>query len=178
MDLKVIESYDGGELVKTDKDLTVIEGLENMPYLSLFGGNVAADTTNKRLETQQDFSWWGNKLFHQNDPEMQFNSQTERALMTTPLTSFGRTQIQDAVKADLRFMRPFAKIGVAVAIIDTDKVLIGIAMIQPDNLERREFIYIWDATRNELNLPSGVNGPIYSENPGSFDYQLDFDFEP
>jgi hypothetical protein len=42
MDLKVIEEGNGGELVKTAKDLVVISGLQNMVYLT-------ADRTGRRL---------------------------------------------------------------------------------------------------------------------------------
>ncbi len=176
MDLKVIESLNGGEIVKNSKDLEVIEGFQNMPYLAMFGGNTEA-STGKRLVTQQDFSWWGNNVFHPNEPELQFNSLTERNLMNIPLTSSGRSQIEAGVKEDLRFMREFARVGVVVSIMDQDKVLLGIAIEQLDNLERQEFLYIWDATRNELTLPVTTGrGSIVTE-VGFFDYTFDFTFE-
>jgi hypothetical protein len=177
MDLKLAESYDGGELVKTAKDFQVIYGLGNMPYLALFGGNVRANTPNERIPSEQNFDFWGNELLMPDDPGMQFNSETERALINTPLTSAGREIIQQAVFQDLRHMKDFARVGVSVAIIATDVVRIGIRVEEPDNLQQRDFIFIWDATRNELtdDLPSRLirSGDISSE---GFDYTFDFSF--
>lgn len=150
MDLRIIESNNGGDLFKKRRDLCVIEGLENMVYLALFGGNVEASTQFDRLENEQAFDWWGNRLFHQEQPGIQINSLTERTLMSVSLTSAGRVSIEDAVKRDLDFMRPFTRVSVAVTIPASDKVAIGVRLEQPDNLDQRQFVYIWDATRQEL----------------------------
>lgn len=177
MDLKLRESYDGGELVKTTKDFEIIYGFGNMPYIALFGGNVEASTPVDRVPTEQNKDWFGNELLMKEDTGLQFNSETERALIKTPLTSAGREIIQQAVFQDLRFMRDFARVGVSVAIIATDRVRIGIILQEPDNLQAREFIFIWDATRNELqdDLPSRLinAGEVSME---GFDYTFDFSF--
>jgi hypothetical protein len=179
MDLKVIEDAgNGGDLVRKGNDLSVIEGLQNMPYLAMFGGNVAANTTNKRIVTEQDFSWWGNAVLFPNNENIQFNSNTERILMTTPLTTRGRTLIEQAVKTDLLFMKEFCRVAVAVSIVATDKVVIGVRLQEPDNLQQRDFLFIWDATRSELTqIKDGNNGnaPAPPSSDG-FDYDLDFDF--
>lgn len=175
MDLLLVEEGDGGDLVKTRNDLQVIEGLQNMAYLAMFGGNVAASSTNKRLATEQDFSWWGNLLTFPNNQDLQFNSETERALMNTPLTSSGRTIIEQAVKTDLKFMKDFCRVSLAVSIVATDKIVIGIRLQQPDNLQERQFIYIWDATRSELTMSSGGSGVAGGPNQ-FFEYTLDFQF--
>lgn len=178
MDLLVIEDGgNGGDLVKKSKDLSVIEGLQNMPYLALFGGNTAANTTNKRIATEQDFSWWGNNILFPNNEGLQFNSNTERALMETPLSSAGGRLIEQAVKSDLLFMKEFCQVAVAVSIVSTDKVVIGVRLQEPDNIERRDFVFIWDATRAELLTPSEKNtSSVQPSTNGFFDYDLDFDF--
>lgn len=150
MDLKLIERGNGGDLFKSKKDLCVIDGLENMVYLALFGGNREASTPITRLESEQAFDWWGNSLLFPDDPGLQFNSLTERTLHNVALTSAGRVQIESAVKQDLEFMRPFARVGVAVSIPETDKVVIGVQLQEPDNLDQRQFLFVWDATRAEL----------------------------
>jgi hypothetical protein len=142
MDLKVIESGNGGELVKTARDLEVISGLGNMVYLGLFGGNVAASTPSKRLATEQAFDWTGNSLLFPNAPEQQFNS----------LTSSGRVRIEQAVLQDLAFMKPFAEVTASVSIPETDKVVIAVQLQEPNNLQEQEFTFIWDASRNELTV--------------------------
>lgn len=176
MDVKIVETGDGGDLVKTAKDIVVIDGLENMPYLALFGGNVSASTPVKKLTSEQNFDWWGNSLLIPNNPGVQFNSETERALNTIPLTSAGRSLIENAVRMDLKFMKTFARVAIAVAIVATDKIVIGIQLFEPDNQQKREFIYIWDATKRELDiLPTTSRGGTVSTDIG-FDYTLNFVF--
>lgn len=150
MDLELVLTGDGGDLVKTSKDLSVIYGFENMPLLALFGGNVEMSTPNPRIATEQDFSFWGNNLLMPQDFGIQFNSQTEKMLNSVALNSSGRALIQQAVQNDLAFMSDFAIVKVSVTIIATDSVAIGIQLTQPDNLQQQDFVYIWNATKREL----------------------------
>lgn len=176
MDLKVIENAgNGGDIVKTQKDVQVIEGFENMPYLAMFGGNLAASTKRTRLPSEQLFDFWGNALLFPNDESLQFNSETERTLNNTALTSSGRAIIEAAVKRDLTFMKAFCEVAVAVSIVGVDRLVIGIRLQEPGNQQSRDFIYIWDAMRNELNLPYVPSGakPVTAD---GFDYILDFTF--
>lgn len=150
MDLELTESGNGGELIKNKKDLSVIFGFENFPYLSMFGGNVEESTPVTRFDGQQALDYWGNTLLMPEDSKIQFNSLTERMLKTTPLTSQGRVLIENAIKEDLQAMSDFANVIVKVEIVATDKIVIGIRLLQPDNIQRKDFIYIWDATNFEL----------------------------
>jgi|SRR5688500_5333998 len=176
MDLKLKETFNGGDIVKATKDFVVIYGLGNMVYLALFGGNVEANTPQRRVASEQNFDWWGNELLMNEDQGLQFNSDTERALIHTPLTSSGRAQIQAAVARDLKHMKDFARIGISVAIIATDVVRIGVRVQEPDNLESRDFIFIWDATRGELvdDLPTRTVSFMPSGPLEGLDYTLDF----
>lgn len=168
MDIKLIETNNGGDLVRYANDFSIIYGLENMPYLAMFGGNVKSSTPSKRLPTEQAFDWWGNSLM-KNDSSIQLNSLTERTLGNTSLTSAGRIKIEQAVKNDLEFMKPFADVSVSVTIIATDKITIEIFIKQPDNLQDKEFIYVWDATKKEL-LDEESNAPM----PEVIEYFDDF----
>lgn len=152
MDLELTETGNGGDLVKKPKDLSVISGLGNMPYLAMFGGNLEASTPVTRLETEQAFDWWGNTLLFGDDPGLQLNSRTERALLETALTSQGRLAVERAVLSDLAFMRPFANVSVQASITSTDTIRIAVGLQRPDNLEEREYIFIWDASKEELSL--------------------------
>lgn len=178
MDLKIVETYDGGDVVKTTKDLKIIYGLSNMPYLALFGGCVEASTPTERIASEQNFDWWGNDLLMRDNRGLQFNSETERALKNIPLTSAGRQLIEQAVIRDLQHMKELARIGVSVVIIATDVVRIGIRVEEPDNLEQRDFIFIWDATRGELveDLPSRTISFNPQGDQIGLDYTLDFTF--
>lgn len=151
MDLQVIENKgNGGDIVKTNKDLVTIEGLQNMPYIAMFGGNVEASTPTERNENELAFDWWGNNLLHPNQPKVQFNSLTEKRLLDVALNSAGRIQIEEAIKKDLEFMSDFATVSVSASIVSTDRIEIAINIQEPDNLEGKTFIFIWNATDQEL----------------------------
>lgn len=156
MDVKLVETLNGGDLEFLNRDMATVLGLGNMPYLAMFGGNVGFPTPVTRLESEQAFDWWGNTALMPRQKAIQFNSYTENALKTVSLTSQGRLRIEEAVKKDLQFMAPFAKVSVEVTIIGVDKVKIYIALQEPDNLQAKEFIYIWDGTRLDLgtSLPA------------------------
>lgn len=176
MDIKILETGNGGDLEKKTKDLSLVYGLENMPYLALFGGNVEASTPIKRNEGEQAFDFWANTLLMSNNPGIQFNSFTERVLNNTPLTSAGRILIEQAVKKDLEFMKKFAEVTVSVTIPATDKLEIGIKLLEPTNRQRREFIFIWDATRMELETEVAARARTIPVSIG-FDYTLDFNID-
>lgn len=173
MDLLLIETGDGGDFVRTKNDFRLIDGFQNMVYLALFGGNTQASTPTQRLQSQQSFDWWGNSLLMPNDQGIQFNSETERMLMKTPLNSSGRILIEDAVRSDLKFMKEFATVSVAVSIISDNRVVIGVKAQEPDNVQKKEFIFLWDATNSELDIV--VTEDFAGQPSGNgFDYILDF----
>lgn len=155
MDILIIETLNGGDIVKKGNDVAVAAGWENMPYLAMFGGNVKQSTPAKRVEGELNFDWWGNA--YESDPVVQMNSQTERVLASTALTSTGRVLIENAVKADLAFMSAFADVSVAVSIISDDRVQIDISIIEPTNLQNKNFRYLWDSTLAGLSS-DGDNG--------------------
>lgn len=144
MDLQVRETGNGGDLNLVNNDLQVVESLENMVYLGMFGGNTEA-STGPRLETEQGFDYWANSLVYPNNPDMQFNSLTERTLNEVSLSSSGRLKIEQAVKSDLAFMNSFAEVTVSVSIVSNNRADINVRLKRLDNLQEREFIYIWEA---------------------------------
>lgn len=159
MDLEIIETGNGGDLILKGNDLSQILGFENMIYLGLFGGNLAQSTPTTRPSGQQGLDWWGNALLMPNLPSQQFNSQTERTLNSVALTSGNLITIQNAVNADLEFMQDFAEITVTVTIIGVNKIRISISIQEPDNLSSQQFIFIWDGTKQDLTPPSDYIAP-------------------
>jgi hypothetical protein len=151
MDFALIENGNGGELVKQSNDFAIVEGWTNMIYLALFGGNVEAVTKIKVLG-EQNFDWWANNLLMPSDSSVQFNSLTEKALMGVALNSAGRAYLEKVVKQDLAFMADFANIKVVVSIEGVDRVRIEIQVRQPNVVQNayRAYIYIWDATKQQL----------------------------
>ena len=151
--------YDLGDFVRTDS-------LDNMPLLALFGGNREQSTPTQRNVNEKYFDWWGNSLMLDN-PEAQFNSETERVMHSVALNSFGRVQIEEAIKRDLSFMKPFAQITVRTEILDQNILKINIKLIKPDNLEEKEFIFIWDKLMDTIveedysqNAQPSINGGL------------------
>ena len=143
-------------LLGTVYQYSQIDGFENMIYCALFGGNVKASTPDIRVANEQAFDWWGNTLLMPNLPTQQFNSETERTLNSVALSSGNLIYIQNAINADLEFMKPFAEVSVTVTIIGIDRVRLQILVREPDNLAQREFVYIWDGTNQDL-----ISSPIY-----------------
>lgn len=156
LDLLLDETLDGGDIVLKGNDMQVIYGFQNMPYIGMFGGNPGFVTPTNRLKNQA-FDFWGNALLMPNKPLVQFNSTTEHVLNNTALTSNGRILIEQAVRNDLQFMTSFAIVSVAVAISGVDKVNIGVRVQEPDNIENKDYIFIWDATNKELVTPEDSN---------------------
>lgn len=106
----------GGDLQLLGNDLALVYGMENQVYLALFGGNVEGN-------------WWGNDLLMPNDTAQQFNSQTERALDNNVLNDAGIAKIQNAVKADLAYLK--AIVTVVVSLLDANVVEIQIKVVYP-----------------------------------------------
>lgn len=150
-DVMIIETGNGGDLVANGNDLAMVQSFENMPYLAMFGGNVESSTPIKRIATEQANDYWANSLLFTNDTSKQFNSLTEKTLNTTTLNSAGRIDIENAVKADLDFMKEFAELSVNVQILSDDVVKINITIKKPDNLQEAKYIYIWQAGKLSQN---------------------------
>lgn len=150
-DLAVIESDgNGGDLQMVGNDLAVVRGIENMPYLGMFGGNVEQVTKNK-VDEVESFDWWGNNLLMPANQSIQFNSITEKALNSTPLTSSGRVIIENAIKKDLQFLADSATIEVTVTIVSTDRINVKIKIAQKTGSEKVTII----------NFKKSANGDFF-----------------
>lgn len=149
-DLLMQETGNGGDLVLKGNNLTLARAFQNMPYLGMFGGNVEQSTTGPKQPGEQALDFWGNYLLMSQQPELQFNSDFERALYNTALSSAGRLQLERAVKEDINFMTVFSVLTISASIDDADRIRVYIQIQEPDNLQSTEFIYIWDNAKQEL----------------------------
>lgn len=129
MDLAIFETHDGGDLMLRGRDLAMYFGIENHPYLGMFGGNKAASTTNIVTDSQS-FDWWGNNLVMPGDQSIQMNSLFEKALDEINLTSAGRVRLIAIIKRDLEFMSSYAKIEVEGIIPSDDRFDVTIKIMQ------------------------------------------------
>lgn len=150
MDLVLHETGNGGDLQLKGNDLDISSSIFNQIYMALFGGDPSASTTGEELTTEQRQDWWANSLVYQDLPELQQNSRLERVLNEVALNSSGRLQIEEAAKNDLAFLKEVAEISVETRITDIDRIEIIIFAKEPDNIQKQEFIFIWDATKQEV----------------------------
>lgn len=149
-DLTLFETHDGGDLRLVGNDLQLTEGLFNQVYLALFAGNPEQSTSDVNEQVQQRFDFWGNDLFHSDEPEFQFNSRTERALRETPLNSAGLLRLEQIISEDLRFLEQLAEVRVNVTAEGVNRAKIDVLLIQPEGLEEQQFTFLWDGTREEV----------------------------
>lgn len=134
-DLQILETGNGGDFNYLGGDLKVVSGIENMPYLGMYGGNLEAVTDPKTL-TDQAADWWGN-WFMISQPSIQFNSLTEKTINTVSLTSSGRVLIENAVKSDLKFLSDLGcTVSVEVEIAAIDRINIRIKILMPNGTKR------------------------------------------
>jgi hypothetical protein len=125
MDLALTETLDGGDIQLVNNDLALVFGVENMPYLGMFGGNPGFPTQQQQVQSE-NYDWWGNSLLMNGNTSQQFNSFTEHIAQTVALNSSGRASIENAVKKDLEYMKPFAKVEVSVYLVSDDRLVIEI----------------------------------------------------
>lgn len=145
-DIMIYESGSGGDLNLRNNDLETIKGLTNQAYLALFGGNIEQSTSDDLDELEFREDWWGNEYL---DDEFQFNSSFERSLLNNPLTVNGVSKMVDAANADLEYLREYAEINVFGSILDVNRMLLEIEIIEPDGLSAKIKL-LWDRTRQEF----------------------------
>ncbi len=153
-DIKIVENGNGGDWELKGNDLAMIDGFQNMPYLAMFGGNVEASTSGPKIPDEQALDWWGNNLLDANNYSVQMNSELERMLNNVALSSEGRLLIKQAAMKDLQFMTAFSILTVDVSLPLLDRVKIEIKIQEPTNKQSTEFVYLWDATKQELTIES------------------------
>lgn len=135
-DVGLIESDgNGGDVQLMGNDLAVILNTENQVFLAFFGGNKEQSTNPSNIPADSK-DYWANGLFMPSDPSIQFNSETERALDNTPLTSSGRGIIENAMKKDLEFFSVFGTVDVRVEIVSDDRINAFIRTKQSKSKER------------------------------------------
>lgn len=127
-DIRLRETLDGGDAVLLGDDLQMVDQLSNQAYLALFGGNVEESTpsvvdTDNRIER---FDFWGNALFHPDQPEFQFNSDFERSLDQIPLNTEGIQQLEQIALRDLAFLNEFGVVTVNISVQSVNRICITV----------------------------------------------------
>ena len=149
-DILLYETGDGGDLLISNNDMTLVDILFQQAYILMFGGNYEENTTGSEIESQERNDWWGNSLFFNENPSKQFNSNTERVLDNVVLNTSGRLDIKRAVEFDLKSLKKLANFDINVIILSTNKIAIEIKLIKPNNLEDKTLQFIWNNATKEI----------------------------
>ena len=139
-DIAIFESGNGGQ----------ISVLYNQFYLALFGGNIEANTTGNEIETEERFDYWANSLIFENEPNRQYNSNTERILDQVVLNSNGRLKIIEAVESDLSYLSNVINFTSDVSFDETNRVNIFINFTEKTNKQQKALQLIYDRAKNEI----------------------------
>lgn len=171
-DLRIVETFNGGDLVVSNNDLELTNQITNQVYLSLFGGNTEQSTP----QINQDISFerldfWGNDLFHPDEPDFQLNSSFERALAQTALNTEGIQQLEQIALQDLSLLSEFGSVTASISVTGNDRIKVCVSI---DLKERyRDLVTTADLTidlvvsgRPEQTWTDGV-GTIWTDGVGT-----------
>lgn len=185
IDFVLYETFSGGSkfFYNKDKDLQTTRSLFTYVYVLVFGGNVEATTNGSELPRQKRYDYWGNACFYQNTPEKWFNSEFEKAINKVELSSTGRVELENALKADLKRLEPFGELTATVRIVGSDFIAAEIfledvgkfSLTWKANLE--ENIITVDDGLNEIDPTPPPTLVTYEFSPTG-DYQFSGDLEP
>ena len=144
----IYEDGNGGQIYPLNNDIARTESLYVLAYLEMFGGNVGANTTreNNAGELRQD--WWGNDS--NANSETWVNSETERVLKGSELSSSSIARIRQAVVNDTKSLKQYGKVEVAVSLPRVNTVQIKVIIREPRKKDSNALILIWDATKQEI----------------------------
>ena len=147
MDLKLIETGSGGDLIFSGGDIQLTSEIYNQPYLGRFGGNKKASTNDQFLENEERSDYWGNILFLSNNTNEQFNSRFEKSLNEIELSSSGRIKLERIATEDLNYLDGLSTHESEVVIESVDRIKLIDSITNKDNTK---FSYIWNEAKDEI----------------------------
>lgn len=98
MDMKLISTPDGGEIVLEAGVLQLSNGIREAVMLSWFGGNFEDSGEPQDLAK----TWWAN--FDEDDEASRYRSRTQYVLTAMPYTTGNRVKLEQAMADDLAWM--------------------------------------------------------------------------
>lgn len=143
MDLKIIETGSGGDVVFENGDLVLGSEVYNQPYLAHFGGNKEG-ISDEYIEGKPRNDFWGNTIIQ--DKEC-FDSRFERALTQNEISSSGIKKIEQAAIDDMAYLEGFAETESTVVSKTIDRVDLHDKISSQNNVE---FSYIWNEAKDEV----------------------------
>jgi hypothetical protein len=149
-DILLFEAGAGGDFAIINDDLAMGETLYEQIYLALFGGNIEASTKLNYLPTEERNDYWGNSLIWKDQKDLQFNSETERAIQNNALNSSGRLKILQAVETDLAYLKSMLKMTTEVQILGRDNLQIIVNFTEVQNQQNRALKLVYSNAKNEI----------------------------
>jgi len=152
--IEMFETLDGGDYVVGEDDILLDNSLNSIGYTSFFGGNLKENTTQGRKPSGAFYNdYWGNcDVF--NEPDLQFNSNTERQLAFTPIRSGNLGVFEQASQKDLQYLKTSGKastVSSSVKIVNPGKIKLDVTVKQPSKTEPEGFTIFWDETLQRLS---------------------------
>jgi len=164
-DLTIRETLNGGDLVLEGNDLQLTNELTNQVYLALFGGNVEQSTDEINLEIANErFDFWGNELFHQDEPEFQFNSAFERTLNRVALDTQGIQELEQVGEQDLSFLSEFGTVTFSISLVSHNRIRVYMNL---DLKERYRRLITESEVVLDFVLTNGVAIIIWTDGVGN-----------
>ena len=145
-DISIYESGDGGDINLINDDIELSHTLFNQVYLALFGGNIQQSTGEQDTNLEERLDWWGNILMQK---DSQFNSLTERQLLTTVVNGNSLQNLESVVERDLEFLAEYANVNVDVEMEDYNRISINIQVIEPNQREQK-MRFLWEGVENQF----------------------------
>jgi phage gp46-like protein len=131
-DVMLYQGTDGGDVDVTSGILALDTTPFTAVYLSLFGSNVEDDGTPARKAQQ----WWGNLV--EQDTERHYRSRTQAVLTGLPAITANLKLVEDAVLADLAWLkREYAKtVEAAASLPARQRIRIVVRIVGRDGTEQ------------------------------------------
>lgn len=149
-DINLHESGSGGEMSIVSNDLLMGESLYMQVYLALFGGNIEANTRGDELINEIRDDWWGNPLFFSETQSKQFNSNTERTLLSVVMNTSGRLSVIQSVNDDLQYLNDLLNFTSEVEFISNNHIRIIVEFSPKGTQENKVLQLIYDNAKNEV----------------------------
>jgi phage gp46-like protein len=129
---------DGGEIEYLNGQPTMSDGIFNLVYLSLFGGN----EQDSGLQGDDNKQWWGN--FGETDVSKKYRSETQHLLRSIPAIPANMRRIEDAAQRDLAGLEVIKSATAAVSLVAMNKVAIDLEIeVRSGTRHQFQFLSTW-----------------------------------
>lgn len=152
--IEMYETLDGGDYRVSDDGIIIDNSLFTECYLAFTGGNIEENTEAKKPIGVLNKAYWGN-IYSKNDDTQQFNSNLERVLSFTPISSGNLSVFESAAEQDLEYLvnNNFAEsIEVEAFIVGVGLLKISVTIEQPSQSETETYSFLWKESLKRFEI--------------------------